>query len=89
MQSCCFADINLLLFFQFSLLSSVSLLKLPIAVIQKFCYHGNETSHLNELSNLLQRPLLVSDRAVIICFVPQSNTKCLKKSLVIDHYFLG
>ena len=40
-------------FFQFSLLSSASLLTIHIVVVQKFCYHGNETSHLNELSNLL------------------------------------
>ena len=32
--------INLLLFLPFLLLSSLSLLKLPIVVIQKFCCHG-------------------------------------------------
>ena len=36
-------------FFHFSLLSLVSLLKLPIVVIQKFCYHGNMTSHFSPL----------------------------------------
>ena len=41
-QSCCFAN-NLLLCLLFSLPSS--LLKLSIVVIQKFCYHGNVTSH--------------------------------------------
>ena len=39
--------INLLLCLLFSLPSPSpsSLLKLPIVVIQKFCYHGNVTSH--------------------------------------------
>ena len=45
-QSSCFADINLLLF---PVLFAVptSLLKLPIDVIQKFCYYGNVTSHFS------------------------------------------
>ena len=37
--------INLLLCLLFSLPSPSSLLKLPIVVIHKFCYHGNVTSH--------------------------------------------
>ena len=44
LQSCCFAYLNLLLFFPFSLPSPSSLLKLPPVVIQKFCYHSNVTS---------------------------------------------
>ena len=48
-QSCCLADINLLLFFQFFLPSPGSLLKLPIVAIQKFCYHGNVTSPFSSL----------------------------------------
>ena len=36
-------------FLPFSLLSPSSLLKLPIVVIQKFCYHGNVTSHFSSL----------------------------------------
>ena len=36
---------NLFLFLPFSLPSRSSLLKLRIVVIQKFCYHGNVTSH--------------------------------------------
>ena len=37
--------INLLLCLLFSLPSPSSLLKFPIVVIHKFCYHGNVTSH--------------------------------------------
>ena len=33
----------------FSLPWQSSLLKLPIIVIQKFCYHGNTTSHFSPL----------------------------------------
>ena len=33
-------------FLPFSLSSLLLLLKLPITLIQKFCYHGNMTSHL-------------------------------------------
>ena len=36
-------------FWPFSLPSPSSLLKLPIVVIQIFCYHGNMTSHLSSL----------------------------------------
>ena len=36
-------------FSQFSLPLPASLLKLPIVVIQKFCYHGNMTSHFASL----------------------------------------
>ena len=47
----CFANLNLSVFFfflPFSLVSPSSLLNLdPIAVIQKFDYHGNLTSHLS------------------------------------------
>ena len=32
---------------------SSSLLKLPLIVIQKFCYHGNVTSHFSSLLTLL------------------------------------
>ena len=41
-------------FLPFSLPSTSSLLKLPIVVIQKFCYHGNVTLHFSSLllSNL-------------------------------------
>ena len=46
-QSCCFANINLLLF---ALLTAPSsLLKLGIFVIQKFCYHGNVMSGFSSL----------------------------------------
>ena len=48
-QSCCFAKINLLLFLLFSLPSTSLLAKLPFVVIQKFCYHGNVTSHFSSL----------------------------------------
>ena len=39
----------LFFFLPFSLPSTSSLLKLPIVVIQKFCYHGNVTSHFSSL----------------------------------------
>ena len=45
-QSCCFA----IAFSPLSLPSSSSLVKLPNVVIQKFCYHGNVTSHFSLLS---------------------------------------
>ena len=47
-QNCCCANI-ILLFLLFSLPSPSSLIKLPIVVIQKFCCHGNVTSHLSSL----------------------------------------
>ena len=51
-QSCCcccffFAHLNLL----FICCSPSPLQKLPIVVIQKFCYHGNATSHFSSLLN--------------------------------------
>ena len=46
--SCCFADINLLLFSS-SLCRRRRRFKLPIFVIQKFCCHGNVTSHFSLL----------------------------------------
>ena len=45
LQSCCFA----IAFSPFSLLSILSSVKLPNVVIQKFCYHGNMTTHLSSL----------------------------------------
>ena len=53
-QSCCFTDINLLLFLPFSLPSPSLLPKLPFVVIQKFCYHGNVTSHFSLLTDNIQ-----------------------------------
>ena len=44
-QSCSFANLDLLLFCCLPL----PLQKLPIVVIHKFCYHGNVTSHLSSL----------------------------------------
>ena len=41
--------ICLITFLPFSLLSPSSLLKLPIVLIQKFCYHGNMTSLFNNV----------------------------------------
>ena len=46
MQSCFFANLNLIISFLFA----VAVPKLPIGVIQKFCYHGNVTSHFPSLS---------------------------------------
>ena len=50
-QSCCFALLP------FSL-PSFSLLKLPIVVIRKCCYHGNVTSHFSSL--------LLADKSVCL-----------------------
>ena len=46
-QSCCFAYLNdpLVFFLPFSLPSPLLLLKLPIVVTQKFCYHGNNNNN--------------------------------------------
>ena len=51
--------INLLLFLLFLLTSSLSLLKLPIVVIQKFCYHGYVLAEflLKEIFCLLLQPV--------------------------------
>ena len=46
-QSCSFANLNLLLFCCLPL--PLPLQILPIVVIQKFCYHGNMTSHFSSL----------------------------------------
>ena len=46
-QSCCFASLNLFFPWSLPLLLPSSLPKLPIVVIQKFCYHGNVTSHFS------------------------------------------
>ena len=47
-QSCCFTN-KLIAFLPFSLPSPSLLPKLPFVVIQKFCYHGNVTSHFSSL----------------------------------------
>ena len=61
---------KLIAFLPFSLPSPSSLLELPIAVIQKFCYHGNMTSHFSSLFQLMiwkaPRPHTVIHR-VIFC----------------------
>ena len=44
-----FCCVNLFAFSPFLLPSPSSLLKLPIVVIQKFCYYGNTTSHFSSL----------------------------------------
>ena len=44
-------------FLPFSLPSPLLLLKLPIVVMRKFCYHGNETSHFFLLPPTLIFPL--------------------------------
>ena len=46
-QSCSFANLNLLLA---CLLFPITIATIPIVVIQKFCYHGNVTSHFSALS---------------------------------------
>ena len=66
LQSCCFANVNLLLF-SFLVAVAVLLLKLPLVAIQKCCHHGNVTSHF---SSLLRRndmhPILFLTSLVII-----------------------
>ena len=58
-QSCYFANTNLLLFaVLFAVASPSSLLKFPIVLIQKFCYHGNMTSHFS----LLPREQLIDHK---------------------------
>ena len=58
-QSCCFTTINLLLFLPFSLPSTSLLAKLLFVVIQKFCYHGNVTSHFSSLLDAGQACCLI------------------------------
>ena len=72
----CFANIYLLLFLPFSLPSPSLLLKLPIVLIQKFCYHGNMTSLFGSLfrvevdspaaSTMLSRQHLNGQRTLIL-----------------------
>ena len=45
-QICCFANTNLF-FFAGLVAVAVVVAKLPIVVVQKFCYHGNWTSHFS------------------------------------------
>ena len=47
MESCYFANVNLLLFCRTRYSSPSSLSKLLIVVIQKFCFHGNVTSQFS------------------------------------------
>ena len=65
-----------IVFLPFSLLSPSSLLKLPIVVNQKFCYHDNVTAHFSSLldraktqaysndvcDHVLMTPLLLKER---------------------------
>ena len=45
----CFANRKPIIFFSCLCCRRRSLLKLPIVVIQKFCYHGDMTSHFSSL----------------------------------------
>ena len=64
-QSCCFANVNLLVFS--FVLSPTSLLKLLLVVIQKCCHHGNVTSHFSSLlCRIDMRPILFLTSLVII-----------------------
>ena len=73
-QSCCFTNINLLLFLPFSLLlPSPSLLpKLPFVVIQKFCFHGNVTSPFTSLLVLFnsRRSIWPTDQKLVMVSAP-------------------
>ena len=51
MQSCSFANLNLLLF----AVRRRRCKKLPIVVIDKFCYHGNVTSYLSTLLRAVEK----------------------------------
>ena len=46
-QSCCFGDINLLLFSSSLCRRRRRCLRSLLVVIKKFCYHGNMTSHFS------------------------------------------
>ena len=50
-----------IVFLPFSLLSPSSLLKLPIVVNQKFCYHGNVTAHFSSLLDRAKRQAYSND----------------------------
>ena len=75
-QSCFFAKVKPITFLPFSLPSPSSLLKLPIVLIQKFCYHGNMTSLFGSLfrvevdspaaSTMLSRQHLNGQRTLIL-----------------------
>ena len=60
-QSCCFALLP------FSLPSPSLLLKLPIVVIRKCCYHGNVTSHFSSLL-LADKSVCLSGFFFCFCF---------------------
>ena len=71
-QSCCFTNINLLLCLPFSLPSPSLLPKLPFVVIQKFCYHGNVTSHFTSLLVLSnsRRSIWPTDQKLVMVSAP-------------------
>ena len=83
-QSCCFALLP------FSLPSPSLLLKLPIVVIRKCCYHGNVTSHFSSL--------LLADKSVCLsgfffcfcfcfCFFQSLAVSSLIRLIVVDKVF--
>ena len=51
-QSCCFANLNLSVYFLFFV---VLVIVAVVVAIQKFCYHGNLTSHFSSLFNPLKK----------------------------------
>ena len=71
-QSCCFTNINLLLCLPFSLPSPSLLPKLSFVVIQKFCYHGNVTSHFTSLLVLSnsRRSIWPTDQKLVMVSAP-------------------
>lgn len=58
-QSCCFAIYKPIAFEPFSFPSTSSLLKVPIVVIQKFCFHGYVMSLLSSLLKPLSFNMLM------------------------------
>ena len=73
MQSCFFADLNLL----FCCCSPSPLQKLPIVVIQKFCNHGNVTSRFS--------PLL-SNKIACCCPLPSGKNPDRLRGKKIDPF---
>ena len=80
-QSSCLTNKNLLLFLPFSL---PLLPKLPLVVIQKFCYHGNVTSHFFSL--LTSQTFTANDKRQ---FVPRDKVSPGSNVVVYSPLWVG
>ena len=69
----CLSKWSIGFFLPFLLPSPLLLLKLPIVVIQKLCYHGNKTSHFSLLLPTLNFPLYSTFSAEASSLSLQSN----------------